>query len=409
MRIVRFWVLAGTAAMTIDASKVESTSRKLGLGMIGGGRGAFIGGVHRMASRLDGRYELVAGALSSDAQRSAESAADLGIAQDRSYTSYQQMVERERDREDRMHVVSIVTPNDVHFDACRTALEAGFHVICDKPMTCTVAEAVELAEITRRSGKEFILTQNYTAYPMVRQARRMVRDGLLGSVRLIQTSYAQDWLTLPVEDQGQKQAAWRTDPGQAGAAGTLGDIGVHAYNLAAFISELELESVCADLQSYGSGRRVDDNANVLLRYAGGATGTLWASQVAPGHNNDLCVQVFGDKGSLKWRVEDGDNLHFSPLGEPPRLITRGGPGADESAAAATRLPAGHPEGFIEAFANLYSEAADLIWANIDGRVLDTTSRNVPTVEDGARGMKFIEACVESSRAGGVWKDATLSL
>ncbi len=395
--------------MTIDGSKVESLNRTLGLGMIGGGRGAFIGGVHRMASRLDGRYELVAGALSSDPDRATESAAELGIAADRSYTSYQQMVEQEREREDKMHVVSIVTPNHVHFDACKTALEAGFHVICDKPMTCTVAEAVRLVKITRKSGKEFVLTQNYTAYPMVRQARRMVRNGMVGSVRLVQASYAQDWLTLPVEDQGHKQAAWRTDPSQAGAAGTLGDIGVHAYNLAAFITEMELESVCADLQTYGLGRRVDDNANVLLRYAGGASGTLWASQVAPGNNNNLCIKIFGDKGSLEWSVENGDYLHFSPLGEPPRLITRGGPGADESAASATRLPAGHPEGFIEAFANLYSEAADLIWANIEGRDLDAASRNVPTVEDGARGMKFIEACVESSRAGGVWKDATLPL
>lgn len=395
--------------MPIDASKVESVTQQLLLGMVGGGQGAFIGGVHRMAARLDGRYELVAGALSADPDRARQSALELGIAADRAYSSYQQMVEQECGRSDKLDVVSIVTPNNVHFDACKLFLEAGFHVICDKPMTCSLAEALDLVAIARASGKVFALTQNYTAYPMVRQARQMVRNGDLGAVRMVQLSYAQDWLTAPLEEQGHKQASWRTDPRQAGAAGTLGDIGVHAYNLAAFITELELESVCADLRTYGAGRRVDDNANVLLRYRGGATGLLWASQVAPGNNNNLCISIYGDKGALTWRVEDGDYLHYSPFGQPPRLIARGGPGADETAAAVTRLPAGHPEGFIEAFATLYSEAADLISANMEGINPDSIARSVPTVEDGARGLKFIEACVESSLAGGVWKEATLPL
>ncbi len=395
--------------MSIKGSATESANRKLRLGMVGGGRGAFIGAVHRMAARLDDRYELVAGALSSDPANAKASAGDLGIADDRAYTSYEEMAAKEAARPDRIDVVSIVTPNHLHFGPAKAFLEAGFHVICDKPMTFSLEEALELVRIARKADRVFVLTQNNTGYPLVRQARQMVRDGKLGKIRVIRVSYAQDWLTSSAEAEGNKQAAWRTDPKYSGAAGSLGDIGVHAFNLAAFISGLELESVCADLQSYGPGRRLDDNANVLLRYKGGATGTLWASQVAPGNNNNLSIGVYGDKAGVEWCGETNDYLRFSILGEPPQIITRGGPGADEVAAHGTRMPSGHPEGYVEGFANLYSNAADLIWAKIDGVAANPLSNTLPTVEDGAIGLKFIEACVASSKAGGVWTAAALDL
>lgn len=395
--------------MSIKGSDVAGARRRLRLGMVGGGRGAFIGAVHRMAARLDDRYQLIAGALSSDVERAMASAADLGLDPGRAYTSWEQMVEQEARRPDRIDAVAIVTPNQLHFAPAKAFLEAGFAVICDKPMTFSLTEALELVEIARRSNNVFVLTQNYTGYPMVRQARRMVRDGLLGVVRVVQVTYAQDWLTTSLEAEGHKQASWRTDPTVAGAAGSLGDIGVHAFNLAAFITGLELESVCADVKHYVEGRRLDDNANVLLRYKGGATGLLWASQIAPGNNNRLSIGIYGDKAGLEWCGENSDTLRYSPFGEPPQIISRGGAGASAVAAHATRLPAGHPEGFVEAFANLYSDAAELIWSRIEGRTPDPQSCEVPTVEDGARGLKFIEACVESSEAGGQWTQASLQL
>ncbi len=393
--------------MSIKGSGTEAANRKLRLGMVGGGRGAFIGAVHRMAARLDDRYQLVAGALSSNPDNARASAADLGIDADRAYASYDEMVEKELRRDDRIDAVSIVTPNHLHFGPAKAFLEAGFHVICDKPMTFSLEEAVELVRIARKADRVFVLTQNNTGYPLVRQARKMVRDGKLGKIRVIRVSYAQDWLTSSLEAEGHKQAAWRVDPKLAGVGGSLGDIGVHAFNLAAYISGLTLDSVCADLQSFGPGRRLDDNANVLLRYQGGATGTLWASQVAPGNNNNLSIGVYGDQAGLEWCGENNDYLRFTRLGEPPQIITRGGPGADEVAAHGTRMPAGHPEGYVEGFANLYSNAADQIWAKIDGRPADPLSCDLPTVEDGALGLKFIEACVEFEH-GGRGMDACLA-
>jgi len=392
---------------SIKGSVIEKANRKLRLGMVGGGRGAFIGSIHRMAARLDDRFQLVAGALSSDKDNAKASALDLNIDSDRAYLSYSEMLEAERRRPDRIDVVSIVTPNHLHFEISKAFLEAGIHVICDKPMTFSLDEAIELVRIVRQSGLVFVLTQNNTGYLMVRQARAMVREGLLGNIRVVRVSYVQDWLTTGIEKSGQKQAAWRMDPRLAGSGGCIGDIGVHAFNLAAFITGLELESVCADLKSYGHGRSLDDNANVLLRYKGGATGTLWASQVAPGNNNELSIGVYGEKGGLTWNGEFNDYLRFTPYGEATRTITRGGPGANAVAAHATRMPPGHPEGYIEGFANLYSNAADLILARINGDSADPMSCDLPTVVDGARGLKFITACVESSRCGGVWTNASL--
>lgn len=395
--------------MAIESFGTESAARRLRLGMVGGGRGAFIGAVHRMAARLDDKYQMVAGALSADAENAKNSGADLGLAEDRIYTSWEEMAEKEAAREDGIDVVSVVTPNHLHFGPAKAFLEAGIHVICDKPMTLTLEESIELVKIARKSNAVFVLTQNNTGYPLVRQARAMVKNGTLGDIQVIRTSYVQDWLTTAVDQEGQKQAAWRTDPKLAGSGGSVGDIGVHAFNLAAFISGLELESVCADLKSYVPGRQLDDNANVLLRYANGASGTLWSCQVAPGNYNRLSIGVYGTKGGVEWVGEDNDNLQYTPFGEPTRTITRGGPGALDVANRVTRMPPRHPEGYIEGFANVYTDAAELIWAKKDGRDPDPEATDVPTVEDGARGLAFIEACVKSSREGGVWTDARLKV
>jgi predicted dehydrogenase len=393
--------------MAIESFGTERAARKLRMGMVGGGRGAFIGAVHRMAARLDDKWDIVAGALSATPENARASAADIGIAEDRAYTDWREMAEKEGKRNDGIDAVSIVTPNYLHFGPAKAFLENGIHVICDKPMTLDLDEAVELEKIARKSGLVFVLTQNNTGYPLVRQARQMVKDGVLGTVQVIRTSYVQDWLTTALDQTGQKQALWRTDPALAGAGGSIGDIGVHAFNLAAFITGLELEEVCADLRSYVPGRKLDDNANVLLRYRGGATGTLWTSQVAPGNYNRLSIGVYGTKGGIEWVGEENDNLFFTPFGEPTRCITRGGPGAMEVANRATRMPPRHPEGYIEGFANLYSNAAEQIWAKKDGREPEPFATDLPTVQDGVRGLAFIQACVTSSANGAVWTKASV--
>ena len=394
--------------MTIEGVSSVAAPRRIRLGMVGGGRGAFIGGVHRMAARLDDRYELVAGALSSDAARAAASAAELHIAPQRSYADYADMARREAAREDGIDVVSIVTPNHLHGRIASAFLDAGIDVICDKPMTTTLAEALALVAKVRDTQRLFALTHNYSGYPMVRQAREMVAAGELGELRVIQAEYPQDWLSTDLETTGQKQASWRVDPVQAGAGGSLGDIGSHAEHLARFISGLELAQVSADLKTFIPGRRLDDNCHVLLRYTNGARGMLWSSQVAPGNENALRVRVYGSKAGLAFSQEHPNELWFTPLGGRPQLITRGGAGAGVAAARATRIPAGHPEGYLEGFAQLYRDVAEQIQARWEQRPPDPLACWVPTAEDGARGMKFIEAVVESSRADGRWVDARLS-
>jgi len=384
-----------------------SITRRLRLGMVGGGEGAFIGAVHRIAARLDDRYALVAGALSSESERAHASARQLMIAGDRSYASFHGMAAAEARRDDGIDVVSIVTPNHVHHAAAKAFLEAGIHVICDKPMTTTLEDAIDLVETVDRTGLVFGLTHNYTGYPMVRQARAMVAAGEIGRIRLIQAEYPQDWLTDKIEDTGHKQAQWRTDPGRSGAGGCIGDIGTHAFNLAAFVSGSELEALCADLTTFVDGRRLDDNAHLLLRYTNGARGLLWSSQVAPGNENALRLRVYGEKGGLDWSQENPNYLHFTPFGESPRLITRGGSGSGDAAAAVTRIPPGHPEGYLEAFANIYSDIAEVISARLEGRAPEPMATNFPTVRDGALGMKFIAAAVESSASGGTWVNAQL--
>jgi predicted dehydrogenase len=395
--------------MAIEGARTDAAPRRIRLGMVGGGQGAFIGGVHRMAARLDDRYELIAGALSSDPARAAASAAELHIAAERSYADYRDMAKKEAARDDGIDAVAIVTPNHLHGRIATAFLDAGIHVICDKPLTTTLAEALELVQRVRRSGRLFALTHNYSGYPMVRQAREMVAAGELGGIRVVHTEYPQDWLSTDLESSGQKQAAWRVDPAQAGAGGSLGDIGTHAEHLARFISGLELAAVSADLTTFVAGRRLDDNAHVMLRYTNGARGMLWSSQVAPGNENALRVRVYGSKAGLEFRQETPNQLWFTPLGQQPRLITRGGNGSGAAASHATRIPAGHPEGYLEGFAQIYRDVAEQIQARLQRRAPDPLACTVPTVEDGARGMKFIEAVVESSRAEGRWTDARVNL
>lgn len=375
--------------------------RRIRLGMVGGGQGAFIGGVHRIAARIDDRFELVAGALSSTPEKALASAAEIGLDPERSYGSYVEMAATEAEREDGIEAVAIVTPNHMHFPVAKTFLEVGIHVICDKPMTTTLAEAQELAEIAAASGKIFVLTHNYTGYPMIRQARAMVAAGDLGTIRMVHAEYIQDWLADRAEDTGSKQAGWRVDPARAGAGGSIGDIGTHAHNLACFVTGLKVERLSADLSSFVEGRELDDNANMLLRFAGGAKGMLWASQVAVGNENGLSLRVYGDKGGLEWRQEEPNRLWFTPLGEPKRLLTRGGAGANAAAAAVSRIPAGHPEGYLEGFATIYAEAAELIHASDAGRA-PPDGLALPTLADGIDGLAFIEACVASSQNDGAW-------
>jgi len=394
--------------MTIEGVSSVAAPRRIRLGMVGGGQGAFIGGVHRMAARLDDRYELVAGALSSDPARAGASAAELHLAPERSYADYADMARREAARDDGIDVVAVVTPNHLHGRIASAFLDAGIDVICDKPMTTTLAEALALVAKVRETKRLFALTHNYSGYPMVRQAREMVAAGELGELRVIQAEYPQDWLSTDLESTGQKQASWRVDPAIAGAGGSLGDIGSHAEHLARFISGLELAQVSADLQTFVPGRRLDDNCHVLLRYTNGARGMLWSSQVAPGNENALRVRVYGSKAGLAFSQEHPNQLWFTPLGGRPQLITRGGAGAGAAAARATRIPAGHPEGYLEGFAQIYRDVAEQIQARWEQRAPDPLACWVPNAEDGARGMKFIEAVVESSRADGRWVDTRLS-
>ena len=392
--------------MTIEASKSDSVSAKIRLGMVGGGQGAFIGAVHRMAARLDDHYDLVAGALSSTPDKSKASGAALGLDPDRCYGSFEEMAEKEAARPDGIEAVSIVTPNHVHFAAAKAFLERGIHVICDKPLTSNLDDARKLKEVADNSKALFILTHNYTGYPMVRHARELVQTGALGDLRLVQMEYPQDWLAEPVEQTGAKQAVWRTDPAQSGVGGSTGDIGTHAYNLGSFISGLDLDELAADVHTFVEGRRLDDNAHVMLRFkAKGAEmpakGLLWCSQVATGNENGLKVRIYGTKAGIEWTQADPNYLWFTKLGEPKQLITRGGAGAGSAASRVTRIPGGHPEGYLEAFATIYSEAAAAIQAARSGAAVDPAVV-YPTVDDGVKGVAFVTACIESSRKNGAW-------
>ncbi|MCC9624439.1 Gfo/Idh/MocA family oxidoreductase [Thalassospira sp. MA62] len=376
--------------------------RRLRLGMVGGGHGAFIGAVHRIAARLDNRYELVAGALSSRPDVAQASAAELFIAPDRRYDSFQDMAKHEAARDDGIDVCAIVTPNHLHFPAVMAMLDAGIHVICDKPLCLTIEEAEQIEAKLRDTGLLFALTHNYTAYPMIREARRLVADGALGNIRLVQVEYAQGWMATRVEDTDNKQAHWRADPAKAGMGGALGDIGTHAHNLANFVSGLEISELCADVDAIVPGRMLDDNVQILLRYENGARGMLWASQIAVGVENGLKLRIYGDKASIEWHQEQPNHLHFRPLEGRPELMTRGGPGNSADGLRRVRVPAGHPEGYLEGFACLYRDFADQLTARLNGEHPDPASLLVPGIKEGVKGMQFVEAVVRSGKENASW-------
>ena len=358
-----------------------------------------IGAVHFAAARLDGRFRLLAGALSSDPQRARRSAAAWGIADGRCYSDFKTMAEREAARDDGIDAVAIVTPNHLHFAPAMAFLDAGIDVICDKPLTTTLADAETLAAKVRETGRVFVLTHNYTGYGLVRTARAMVADGELGPLRVVQVEYPQEWLSLPIENEGQKQAGWRTDPARSGAGGSVADIGTHAANLLEFVSGQTIDAVAADVDTFVPGRRIDDNVNVLLRMSGGAKGMLWASQVVPGNDNALRLRVYGEKAGIEWHQEYPERLRFAPRGEPARIITQSG-----QRKISANADSGFAGGHLRGFAQIYQDAAELIQARIDGREADAQARLAPGVAEGVRGMRFVEAVLASGKAQSAWKN-----
>jgi len=378
-------------------------NRKLRFGMIGGGRGAFIGAVHRIAAILDGQAVLVAGAFSSDAARSRASGEDLFLDPARVYGSYQEMAKAEaaKPAAERLDFVVIVTPNHQHFPPAKLFLESGFNVVCDKPVTFNLAEAIKLRAIVRRTRKVFVLTHNYTGNAMVKQAREMVRTGKLGAIRKVVVEYPQGWLATRLEGSGQKQAAWRTDPKRSGAAGAMGDIGTHAENLAHYITGLEISELCADLTSFVPGRRLDDDGNILVRFKGGAKGILHASQISVGEENNLNIRIYGEKAGLEWQQEHPNELLVKFPDQPKQTWRRGNGYIGDTAKKFTRIPAGHPEGYLEAFANIYQEAFRAIRAEVAGKKMPS-DLDFPTIDDGVEGMAFIDTVVKSSARGAKW-------
>ncbi len=374
------------------------------MGMVGGGRGAFIGAVHRMAAALDGEIELVCGAFSSDPEKSRLSGEDLCLPKNRSYGSYQEMITKEKrlPENERMDFVSIVTPNHVHFGPARMALQNGFHVVCDKPLCFNMKEALFLETLVKQSGLLFALTHNYTGYPMVKQARAMVRNGDIGDIRKIVVEYPQGWLTTKVEDTGSKQAGWRTDPKQSGIAGAMGDIGTHAENLAKYISGLKITELCADISTFVEGRLLDDDGNVLLHFENGAKGILHASQISAGEENNLNIRIYGTKAGLQWFQMEPNSLYVKWLNKPMEVLRTGTGGLYEEAVAHTRIPAGHPEGYLEAFANIYRNFAICLRARLEGKEVPAVYNDFPTVHDGVRGMKFIEKVIASGKSKKKW-------
>ncbi len=374
------------------------------MGMVGGGRGAFIGAVHRMASAIDGQIELVCGAFSSSPEKSKASGADLFLPEDRVYNSYAEMIEKEKalPADVRMDFISIVTPNHVHFGPAKMALENGFHVVCDKPLAFNLEEALELERLVQETGLIFALTHNYTGYPMVKQAKMMIESGDLGTIRKVVVEYPQGWLSTKLEDSDQKQAAWRTDPKRSGAAGAMGDIGTHAENLAEYITGLQISELCADLSTFVEGRLLDDDGNVLLRFNNGAKGILHASQIAAGEENNLNIRVYGTKGGIQWFQMEPNTLIVRWLDQPTQVLRTGVGDLYPAAQGATRIPAGHPEGYLEAFGNIYHNFAKCVQARLAGIAPDPLHTDFPTVSDGVRGLQFIDKLIESNQSNQKW-------
>jgi len=374
--------------------------------MIGGGKGAFIGAVHRIAARMDDEYELTCGAFSSDAEKAKASGLLLGLSPDRVYTSYQELIEKEKQlpEEERVQAISIVTPNHLHFGPAKLALENGFHVILDKPMTFSLAEAKELEKVVKASGKRFCLTHTYTGYPMVKEARQLVAEGKLGKIRKVYVEYPQGWLSTFLEGEDNKQASWRTDPTKSGIAGAMGDIGTHAFNLAEYVSGLQVTKLCADINTVVEGRKLDDDGAALLKFNNGASGVLIASQVAAGDENNIKIRVYGEKGGLEWQQDNANTLLLKWLDKPAEILRTGAGYLSSYATNNTRVPAGHPEGYLEAFANLYRNFALSIKADIAGKQAEKEWLDYPGIEDGIRGMAFVENVITSGKSDVKWTD-----
>jgi len=379
-------------------------SRKIKMGMIGGGRGAFIGAVHRMAAGIDGQIELIAGALDVNPEIAILSGKDLFLSPDRTYGTYQEMIEKESKlpADDRIDFVSIVTPNHVHFDPAKLALENGFHVVCEKPMTYSYEEALALERFVEESGLVFALTHTYTGYPMIKQAREMIQSGVFGTIRKVVVEYPQGWLSTPLETTGQQQASWRTDPKQSGKAGSVGDIGTHAENLAETITGLKIVELCADVSTFVEGRQLDDDANVLIRFDNGAKGVLHVSQVSAGEENPVNIRVYGERGGIQWHQHDPNTMYVKWLDKPMEVYRTGNGYMGNMAQAHTRTPSGHPEGYLEAFANIYRNFAKVVQAKLEGKEPDPEYLDFPTVHDGVRGMRFIDAVIESGEKNAEW-------
>lgn len=382
----------------------SQNTMKLRLGMIGGGQGAFIGAVHRIAARIDGDYELVCGAFSSNAEKSKASGVALGLSPDRSYASYEELIEKEKQlpADQRVQVISIVTPNHVHFGPTKMALENGFHVVLDKPMTFSLAEAKELEKVVKASGKLFCLTHTYTGYPMVKEAKQLVKAGKIGKVRKIYVEYPQGWLSTFLEGEDNKQASWRTDPGKSGIAGAMGDIGTHAFNLMEYVTGLEVTQLCADINIVVEGRKLDDDGAVLIKLNNGASAVLTATQIAAGEENNVKIRVYGETGSLEWQQWDANTLIVKPINKPWEIWRTGAGYVSSYATHNTRTPGGHPEGYLEAFANLYHNFALCVKAQIEGTQASPEAQDYPGIEEGVRGMAFIENVIESGKSDVKW-------
>lgn len=379
-------------------------NRKVRMGMVGGGRGAFIGGVHRMAAALDGQIELVCGAFSSNPKKSKLSGKDLMLPADRVYGSYEEMIKKEKElpEGERMDFISIVTPNHVHFGPAKMALENGFHVVCDKPLCFDMKQAKTLQRLVKKTGLVFALTHNYTGYPMVKQARHMVHSGKIGKVRKVVVEYPQGWLSTKLEDSEQKQAAWRTDPKRSGIAGAMGDIGTHAENLAEYITGLKIKKLCADINTFVAGRSLDDDGNVFIEYDNGAKGILFATQIAAGEENNLRIRVYGEKAGLDWRQQEPNSLVVKWLDKPMETMRTGVGKLSKEAQEHTRIPAGHPEGYLEAFANIYRNFAMCVQAYRAGKKPKAIYTDFPSVDDGVEGMKFIERVIAAGKSKQKW-------
>lgn len=388
----------------IEGSADSKSAAALRYGMVGGGQGAFIGDVHRKAIGLDGLARIAAGCFSRSVDNTRATGRSLGIAEDRLYATYEEMADKESKRADKIDFVVIVTPNGQHYGAAKAFLSRGIHVVCDKPLTFEVAEAQELAELARRNKLLFAVTYTYTGYPAVKHAREMIKRGDIGDIRFVNAEYPQEWLATPAEKEGQKQAAWRTDPKQTGKSNCVGDIGSHIENMVSYVTGLRIKSVCARLDSFVPGRVLDDNATIMVEYAGGAKGLYWSSQIAVGYDNGLRFRVFGTKGSIQWSQENPNYLTVSKLGEPTVTLSRGRDGFYPHAQSYSRIPSGHPEGYFEAFANIYKTFAAALSAVKAGKAPTEAELDFPSAEMGIDGVKFIGKCVESSHKGAVWID-----